>query len=192
MQTTSPLDNSGPAAGETPGGRQAKLLFGALVVAVVIVGLIPHETNSGGELVPVAKRKSMPELAMRELNGGPWTLSEHRGKVVLVNFWASWCEPCRDETPGLVKLAAEYRNRGLDVTGVAMDDRKEPVQQFVQSYRVAYPVLLPDARSAYVSAMSALPTTFLVDKQGRMAKVYVGEVSQRAVRTDVERLLAEL
>jgi cytochrome c biogenesis protein CcmG, thiol:disulfide interchange protein DsbE len=180
METTSPKD-----------GPRARLVFVALVVAVVIIGLMPRETSSGGEMVPIAKRKSMPELSMRELSGGPWTLSEHRGKVVLVNFWASWCEPCRDETPGLVKLAAEYQNRGLDVTGVAMDDSKEPVQQFVRSYRVAYPVLLPDARSAYASAMSALPTTFLVDKQGRMAKVYVGEVSQKAVRADVDRLLAE-
>src|ERR1043165_4137524 len=124
METTPSANPPAFPADVPPQPRRpnARLVFLALVAAAVIAGFFPHDTTTGGELVPAAKRKNMPELALPELNGASWKLSEHRGKVVLVNFWASWCEPCRDETPGLVKVAAEYRDRGLDVTGVAMDD----------------------------------------------------------------------
>ncbi len=128
---------------------------------------------------------------MRDLDGGSWRLADHRGRVVLVNFWASWCPPCREETPGFVRLAAEYRDRGLDVAGVTMDDSDAPVRQFVRSYRVPYPVLLPPANSPLLAAIDSLPTTFLVDRQGRIAKNYVGAVSESVVKADVERLLAE-
>src|ERR1700682_4205329 len=172
-------------------GRKAKIIFGALVAAVAIATLIPHESNSGGEIVPIAKRKNMPGISMRDLNGSAWTLSDHRGKPVLINLWASWCGPCREETPGLVRLANDYGSRGLAVAGIAVDDGDRAAREFVRSFHISYPVLFPEGPSPYVSAMSALPTTFLVDKQGKMAKVYVGAVSQREVRADVDRLLAE-
>jgi thiol-disulfide isomerase/thioredoxin len=174
-----------------PPGRKAKIIFGALVAAVAIATLIPHETSSGGEIVPIAKRKNMPGISMRDLNGSAWALSDHLGKPVLINLWATWCGPCREETPRLVRLADDYRSRGLAVAGISMDDTDQPVREFVRSFHVSYPVLFPEGPSPYVSAMSALPTSFLVDKQGRMAKVYVGAVSQKEVRADVDRLLAE-
>ena len=188
VETSAP--NQTPETEPLPRGK-VRLIFGALVVAAAILTLMPHDFDSGGEIVPVAKRKNMPEISMPDLNGGSWKLSDHRGRIVLVNFWASWCGPCREETPALVKLSREYESRGLDITGVAMDDTDQPVRQFVRHYQVSYPVLLPPATSPYVSAISALPTSFLVDKQGRMAKTYVGEISQRALRGDVEHLLTE-
>ena len=175
----------------SPPGRKAKIVFGALVAAIAIATLIPHESSSGGEIVPIAKRKNMPGISMRDLNGSAWALSDHRGKPVLINLWASWCGPCREETPGLVRLANDYRSRGLAVAGIAVDDSDQPVREFVRSFHISYPVLFPEGPSPYVSAMSALPTSFLVDKQGRMAKVYVGAVSQREVRADVDHLLVE-
>ncbi len=171
--------------------RRAPLILGAFVIVSTIIVLIPRGSDSSGPLVAAANRKNMPEIAMHDLYGGNWRLSGHRGKVVLVNFWASWCGPCRHETPGIVRLANEYQSRGFEVAGVAMDDSDRPVRQFVTSYHVSYPVLLPPADSPYVSSISSLPTSFLVDKQGRMAKVYLEETSERELRADVDRLLAE-
>ena len=169
--------------------RLTQLAWAVLAAAAVVFPFMPH--GGGGKVLPPAQRKKMPEIVMPDLAQGTWKLSDHRGKVVLVNFWASWCPPCREETPGFVRLAAEYQNRGLDVAGVSMDDSDAPVRQFVRSYRVTYPVLLPQANSPLLAAIDSLPTTFLVDREGRIAKNYVGAVSAAVVKADVDRLLAE-
>jgi len=169
--------------------RLTQLAWAVLAVAAVVFPFMPH--GGGGKVLPAAQRKKMPEIVMPDLVQGTWKLSDHRGKVVLVNFWASWCPPCREETPGFVRLAAEYQSRGLDVAGVSMDDSDAPVRQFVKSYRVTYPVLLPQANSPLLAAIDSLPTTFLVDREGRIAKNYVGAVSAAVVKADVDRLLAE-
>ncbi len=174
---------------QTTRRRLTQLAWAALAAAAVVFPFMPH--SGGGKVLPAAQRRKMPEIVMPDLADATWRLSDHRGEVVLVNFWASWCPPCREETPGLVRLAAEYRNRGLAVAGVSMDDSDAPVRQFVKSYRVPYPVLLPQADSPLVAAIESLPTTFLVDRQGRIAKHYVGEVSAATVKADVDRLLAE-
>jgi thiol-disulfide isomerase/thioredoxin len=70
-------------------------------------------TDQAAGVKPVQDRKPVADLAMPELNGGSWRLSEHRGQVVLINYWASWCAPCRQETPGLIDLARDYRYKGL-------------------------------------------------------------------------------
>jgi cytochrome c biogenesis protein CcmG/thiol:disulfide interchange protein DsbE len=86
----------------------------------------------------------MPNFTMTDLQGLPWSLSAHRGRVVLVNFWATWCPPCREEIPGFVRLAK--RARDLDIAGIAMDDGDSAgVRQFVKAAGVPYPVLFPSA-----------------------------------------------
>jgi cytochrome c biogenesis protein CcmG/thiol:disulfide interchange protein DsbE len=164
--------------------------WAALAAAAVVFPFISHGGRRG-DVLPETQRKKMPEIVMPDLANSIWRLSDHRGKVVLVNFWASWCPPCRDETPGFVRLSSEYRGRGLEVAGVSMDDSDVPVRQFVKSFRVPYPVLLPAADSPLLAAIGSLPTTFLVDRHGRIAGHYVGEVSESAIRADVNRLLAE-
>src|SRR5579864_4963542 len=134
-----PLPDVAPPDDRPEPGRKAKIIFGALVAAITIATLIPHESNSGGQIVPLAKRKNMPGISMRDLNGSAWTLSDHRGQPVLINFWASWCGPCRQETPGLVRLANDYRSRGLAVAGIAMDDSEQPAREFARSFRISYP-----------------------------------------------------
>ncbi len=127
---------------------------------------------------------------MSDLQGRNWSLSQHSGGVALVNFWASWCPPCREETPGFVRLAKRYEGR-LTVAGVSMDDSICPVRQFVDRYRIPYPILLPSQASPLISAIETLPTTYLVDKHGRIARIYEGAASESEVRADVDRLLAE-
>ena len=131
------------------------------------------------------------DFKLEDLDGKKVTLSGLRGKIVLVNFWATWCPPCREEIPGFIRLA---KSRGdLDIAGIAMDDGDAAgVRQFAKAAGVTYPVLLPSASSPIVDAIQSLPTTLLVDKMGRIAKQYIGEVSERTVREDVDRLMAEL
>jgi thiol-disulfide isomerase/thioredoxin len=132
----------------------------------------------------------MADLAWADLNGRPWKLADRKGKVVLVNVWASWCPPCRQETPGLVALANAYRDKAFEIVGVSMDDSPDPVRRFVREYQVPYPIVMPSQDSILNRAVEALPTSFLVDGQGRVAKVYTGAVSESQLRADVDRLLA--
>ncbi len=175
-------------------GRREQLVqigFMALGVALLIFGL-SHRTRQSGHLVPVEARKAMPGLVMDRLDGGVWRIAEHRGEVVLINYWATWCGPCQEETPGLVSLTRELGPKGLAVVGVSMDegDRRK-VRDFVERFQVNYPVVFPEAMSQLGSGMVGLPTTILVDRNGRVAKTYVGAVRRGDFEADVNAVLRE-
>jgi thiol-disulfide isomerase/thioredoxin len=119
-------------------------------------------------------------------------MAEHRGQVVLVNYWASWCEPCWEETPGLIRLSKELGPQGLAVVGVAVDEGgTAKVKKFVEEFRVPYPVALPEPGSQMAYGMAGVPTTILVDRKGRVAKTYSGAIRQADFKADVVTLLAE-
>lgn len=146
-------------------------------------------------LVPIAKRAPGPNLVLRDLDNKPWNLrgNAHRGRVLLVNYWATWCAPCRKETPGLVRIAGRYAGKGLDVVGVSRDTGgPDIVRAFVQEMGVSYPVVLAPANdTALPFPIEALPTTLLLDRRGGIAKRYVGAVSEATLTADLDRLLSE-
>lgn len=140
---------------------------------------------------PMSERKTATNFTLKDLNGGNWNFAEQRGKVVVVNYWATWCPPCRVETPGLVNLANEYKSRGVEVIGVTMDEDLAAVPPFVESYQIKYPILTPGYDPNLSPDGMALPTTFLYDKNGRLAKKYTGIVLESTFKSDVEVLLNE-
>ena len=162
------------------------------VVPVVLALLLPRTDNPPGNVKPAGTRRTMPDFALRDLGGAAWKLSSHRGDVVLVNFWATWCAPCREETPGLIRIAHRYAGKGLSVAGISMDDGGTAgVRKFLRDFGVDYPVMMPDSRFLLANEIENLPTTFLIDRRGRIAKMYVGGVRESVFRADIERLLAE-
>jgi cytochrome c biogenesis protein CcmG, thiol:disulfide interchange protein DsbE len=166
---------------------------GAGVVAFALVALAWHYgARRSGDMVAGASRREMPRLALEQMGGGVWRMEEHRGQVVLVNFWATWCGPCREETPGLSRLARELGPEGLAVVGVSLDqgDRGK-VRRFVEEFGVPYPVAFPGAMSQVEQGLEGVPTTILVDREGRVAKTYVGAVREGDFREDVKVLLGE-
>ena len=166
------------------------LLF-AVAVLWIAIGVETWSDQKAG-VRPVKDRARMADLAFPQLNGGEWRLSQHRGQVVLINYWASWCAPCRQETPGLIDLARDYRYKGLSIVGVSMDEGgKHAVESFLSEFHLPYPVLMPDLASPASPAIDALPTTVLVDRNGRAAKSYIGAVKESEFRADVDLLLAE-
>ena len=151
-------------------------------------------SSQSGGFTPVANRKEMPATTLPQLGGGEWKLADHRGQVVLINYWATWCGPCREELPGLMQVARESGTKGLAVVGVSLDtgaDAQARVQQFATQYRLPYPVAFPDAMWNGYAGEVGIPTTVLVDRQGRIVKTYVGAVERADLAKDVAALLAE-
>jgi cytochrome c biogenesis protein CcmG, thiol:disulfide interchange protein DsbE len=173
------------------GGRRVR--YAMAVVGFAVVAWAWHfGTRQSGGIRPVAERRVMPEVVMAQLDGGTWRTVDHRGQVVLVNYWATWCEPCWQETPGLVRLSREMGPKGLAVVGVAIDaGGREKVKKFVDQFGVPYPVVVPERLSQVEYGLEGVPTTILLDKQGRVAKTYVGAARQADFKTDVEALLRE-
>ncbi len=173
--------------------RRGWVPYAWIAAAFVVMASVGHfgERQSGG-IAPVSERKVMHELVMTQLDGGAWRMTEHRGQVVLVNYWATWCGPCREEMPRLVRLSRELGPKGLAVVGVALDDGgEEKVRRFVGELRVNYPVVMTGRLSQIEFGLDGLPATVLVDREGRVAKTYVGAVREQDFRADVETLLAE-
>ena len=111
---------------------------------------------------------------------------------MLVNFWATWCPPCRQETPDLVALQKRYGSRGFTVVGISMDtNADEVVPDFVRKFKVNYPTLVPAPGSALADAIDSLPTSFLVDRNGRVANSFIGQISTEELAGQIEALLSE-
>jgi thiol-disulfide isomerase/thioredoxin len=126
------------------------------------------------------------------MNGGMWKLSDQRGKVVLVNFWATWCGPCREEIPDLGRIARRFRGTDFELVGIAMDESgRKVVKDFVERSGIEYKVLLPSREEIGASGVDSLPTTYLVDRKGRVAKVLVGLADAREITENIQQLLAE-
>lgn len=160
------------------------------VIAAILFFFAPESWWQFG-VSSINERKNTPNFSLKNIDGEEWNFSEQRGRVVLVNYWATWCPPCRAETPGLVRLAEEYKSRGLIVVGVTMDENLTDVPPFIEKYQIKYPVLLSGSDPNLAPDKMSLPTTVLYDKNGRLAKKYVGIVLESTFKSDVETLLAE-
>lgn len=172
-------------------GKAAQIGLFAVAVGLIIFAS-QDWTDGQGSTKSASSRTAMPDLVLPKLEGGSWKLSDHRGQVVLVNFWATWCPPCRQETPGLVELAQHYSPKGLVIAGVSLDEGgADPVRSFVHEFHVPYTILVPPPDSPYLSGIESLPTSILIDRTGRVAKTYMGAVREATFAKDVERLLAE-
>lgn len=133
--------------------------------------------------------KPLPNLSLSTVDGRKWNLSEQRGSVVLLNFWATWCAPCRSEIPFLVRLSAEYKTKGLKVVGVSVDSENlKQINAFIEQYKINYPILLAVPGSA-LSQQKAVPMSLLIDEKGVLAKKYVGAVKEDVIEKDIGNLL---
>lgn len=172
--------------------RAAQGVVVASALAVLWFTYSPPRAKISPPLVAARDRLLMTDIQLKDLNGANWRLEDQLGKVVIVNFWATWCPPCRAETPGLIRLARSYETRGLRIVGIAMDEGgTAPVVKFASTYGIPYPILLPVTEFALASRVDSLPTSFLIDQRGRIAKTYIGGVPEEEFRQDVDRLLAE-
>jgi cytochrome c biogenesis protein CcmG/thiol:disulfide interchange protein DsbE len=136
-------------------------------------------------------RKNAPDFALKDANGKVVHLSDYKGKVVLLDFWATWCGPCNIEIPWFEDFERKYKDRGFEVVGVSMDDDGwKAINPFVTQKKINYRILLGDDKTgdAY-GGLDALPTTFVLDRQGRIAAVHVGLSGKGEFEDAIQKLL---
>ncbi|MBI3368671.1 MAG: TlpA family protein disulfide reductase [Burkholderiales bacterium] len=137
--------------------------------------LAVHVVNPTAAQAVVQTNAAAPDFTLRALDGPNLHLAEQRGRVVLVNFWASWCGPCRQEMPQLNKLHDKYRSAGLVMLGVNIDDDPRSAAELARRYDIRFPVLL-DTDKAVVKRydLGAMPATVLIDRDGRVRQLHRG------------------
>jgi cytochrome c biogenesis protein CcmG/thiol:disulfide interchange protein DsbE len=132
-----------------------------------------------------------PEFALTDFNGKAIRLADLRGKLVLLNFWASWCAPCLEEMPRLSAWQRDYGAAGLQVIGISMDDEAAPARRQLAKQPVGYPVALGDEELARrYGGILGLPQSFLIDRRGRVLARYKGEVDLGQVEATIKTQLS--
>lgn len=153
--------------------------------ALTVSGTAPRSLQAKGDH-PLAPAFSVTDLSGRTLN-----LADYKGKVVLLDFWATWCGPCRVEIPGFVQLQNRYRDQGLVVIGVSIDDGPEPVREFYKEYKMNYAVAMGSEKlGALYGGILGLPTTFLIGRDGRIYAKHVGATDLSVFEEEIKQLLA--
>lgn len=167
-----------------------------LILAVCLAALTTGCNSSlervkAASVKPVDKRNNAPDFTLKDSNGKTMKLSDYKGKVVLLNFWATWCGPCRIEIPWFMDFEQKFKDRGFAVIGVAMDDEGwEVVKPYIEKMKVNYRIVVGDEMTAArYGGIDAMPSTFIIDREGKIASVHLGLVSKSIYEHDIEQLL---
>jgi len=176
-----------------PGSRLFRAIEAALWVLVVALLVLRVTPPLRAALGWGAAGSEAPAVAFDLLGGGRLPLAQLQGRVVLVNFWATWCLPCRAEMPGLQRVYDERRAAGFTVVGISMDEgSREPVTKFLKDHGITYPVAMATAEAvAGFGGVNDYPTSFLIDRRGRLRYVIHGMMPSAPLRGTVDSLLAE-
>jgi thiol-disulfide isomerase/thioredoxin len=157
----------------------------------LFAGHMPGSAPSSAFMKPV-DRKMAPDFVLDDASGKPVKLSELRGKVVLLNFWATWCAPCRIEIPWFVEFQKAHESGGLAVLGVSLDeDGWDAVRPYIGEHRIGYRVMMGNDDLAQQYSAASLPTTFIIDKSGRIAATHIGLCSKSEYEADIRAVLNE-
>lgn len=178
--------------------KPAKYILGGLaLVAAFFAGdgtmRTYLESTPGATAAKAMETTYRPGFELKDLDGRLRNANEWNGEVMVVNFWATWCPPCRKEMPAFIELQEKYGAQGLQFVGIALDDRVK-VSDFIDTMGVEYPILVGqnDATAisdAYGNRLGALPYTAVVDREGVIVKTYRGEVSQGSIEKVIKELL---
>ena len=171
--------------------RKVVLLLVVIVVVVALYELAHRQTQRNGG--PAGGVGTMaPAISLTDIDGKPLTLASYKGKVVLLDFWATWCVPCQAEIPHFVEFQNNYGAQGFQAIGISMDDGPDPVRPFYQQHKMNYPVAMGSTQLAEsYGGILGLPVTFLIDREGRIAAKYRGETDAGIIQQKLVELLAQ-
>jgi peroxiredoxin len=164
----------------------------AVCAALSITGCQNYSPTVKAAVKDEKERKPAPDFALKDSTGKTVKMSDYRGKVVLLNFWATWCGPCKIEIPWFMDFEQTYKDKNFAVLGVSLDeDGWEAVKPYIEEKKINYRVVIGTEQVAQLYGdVDSLPTSFMIDRQGRVAAVHVGLVSKSDYEHDIVNLLA--
>ena len=169
------------------------LAIAGLVVALVAAGLLITQGNKESETPSKSSsntKEPSPNFTLHLVGGVDFKLADYKGKPILINFFASWCLPCREEMPILEKIVNEYNPKGVVFLGIAVDDTEEKMKDFIAKYGVTFPVGLDKTASIQKSfGLYGIPTTYFIDKQGMINYFHSGSVTEELLHHELDKLL---
>ncbi len=173
----------------------AALIILASQLSIAQTAALPASTQAKSKvdvIIPKAKRTNAPDFTLLDAKGQPLTLSALKGKVVFLDFWATWCGGCKTEIPWYVEFDQKYRNKGLAVVGVSMDDEgMRIVKPFLAKNKIEYSVIVGNDGLAKQYNLTAMPMTLLIDRDGRIGVSHTGVVDKRDFESHIQALLKE-
>jgi peroxiredoxin len=172
--------------------RPGRVLFVALAAALLAAAGCAKEETAGKAAQAGQIGTAAPAYALPNLDGKTVKNTDFLGKVVILDFWATWCPPCRMEVPHFNRLQAEYRDQGLEIVGLSLDaGGARDVRPFVEEYKVNYTMLLAtDETSQSYGGVVGIPTTFVIDRKGTIVKKFVGFTPPEVFEETIKPLLA--
>jgi len=167
-----------------------KLTLSLLALAICAGAFFVGRSKFRVQKMRLADGAVAPDFTLPDLSSNRITLSSYRGRVVLLDFWATWCDPCRDEIPRFVELQDKYRDRGLEIIGVSMDDSPEPVREFQQKFKMNYTIVMGNAKLGELyGGILGLPAAFLIGPDGRIYSKHLGATDASVFDKEIEGLL---
>jgi peroxiredoxin len=178
------------------------LTFACIALALALASQsAPGQQGAPSTLLAAAQRKPASAFSLVDASGKTVQLSDYKGKVVLLNLWATDCGGCLIEIPNLINLQQAYKDKGFTVVGISVDityshlkgpdEAWSKVKPFVAAHNINYPILMGDDTALINYATKTVPASFLLDKSGNVATTYIGVVDKNAVESNIKALLAE-
>lgn len=165
-----------------------------LVATVLVFIVVAHSKDPGavGQVAEEHSRRPAPMFSLSDASGAPVSLSAYKGRVVLLNFWATWCHGCKTEIPWYKDFQSNYEARGFTVIGASVDDTGwKVVKPFVKAQKVNYPVVIASEDVVERYGLGEMPLSVLIDRKGRIADSHAGVVDRTAWESEIQRLLNE-
>jgi thiol-disulfide isomerase/thioredoxin len=164
--------------------KSIQVILQTLAVGACLVATVTQAAEGGSS-------SKAPPWELNDTDGKPVKSSDFAGKVVILDFWATWCPPCKAEIPGFVELQQRYGDKGLVIVGVSLDEQGPAVvKPFIQQFRVNYPIVMGDEKIVQdFGGVTAIPTTFIIDKAGNIVKKHVGFAPKENFEKEITSLL---
>ncbi len=163
----------------------------AIIVTLFLLSSACSREKGGETTGSIIIGSKAPDFSMTSLSGQQISLTDLRGQGVLVNFWATWCYPCREEMDDLKAAYEKYKDQGIVILGIDMKEGEETVKKFIESYKITYPILIDaDGKVGDAYNVFGIPSSFFIDRDGVIRDIILGEMNEDSINNKIEKLIS--
>jgi len=160
-----------------------------LIVLVCAVSFTLYQNYIKSNDLEISKGKAAPNFALKDTNGKKRSLGELEGKLILVNFWGTWCEPCKREMPAIETTYKNYHNKGFEVLAINLQESPYSISKFSKEYKITFPILRDNGDVSKIYNVSQIPASFFINPNGKIEKILEGEMSESQLEAIIEKHL---